>query len=148
MRRKPYKLSLSEAALFNIIAGKGVIPLSNFQQFKTDMGEVSIANEVLAFIATEAARGVHGVVNIAGNLMDDLAKTLKQERRGVNIRLENETLIVELHLVVLYGVPIYEIAENVQKEVKKAIEGLTKLTVTAVNVFVRSVKVVENEPSE
>lgn len=125
-----------------------MIHLNNRQLLKTEFGDVQIGNEVIATIAGETAKEVDGVLDIVGTFMDDIAKTLKQERKGIDIRVENEELIIELQLVLAYGMPIPDVATRVQKQVKQAVETLTGLKVGSVNIIVRTVKLIKDEPSE
>ena len=125
-----------------------MIHLNNRQLLKTEFGDVQIGNEVIATIAGETAKEVDGVLDIVGTFMDDIAKTLKQERKGIDIRVENEELIIELQLVLAYGMPIPDVATRVQKQVKQAVETLTGLKVGSVNIIVRTVKLIKDETSE
>lgn len=114
------------------------------------MGGVKISDDVIATIASLAASEIEGVSkmtgSIAGNLTEILGK--KNFTKGVKVRLEEETVEVDVFLSVVYGSIIHEVAEKVQENVKKTIESMTDLKVMTVNVHVQGVTEVEEETEE
>ncbi len=113
---------------------------------KTDdagLGTVQIHNNVIAVIAHEAADRVAGVVELSGTLVDDLADIIgKRPRdRGVRVAVESEnTIVVELTVVLEYGVNIPEVCGKLQMEVRKSVEEMTGKRVQAVNISVQSIR--------
>ncbi|MBE5964584.1 MAG: Asp23/Gls24 family envelope stress response protein [Lachnospira sp.] len=110
------------------------------------MGEVKIADEVIAIIAGLAATEVKGVACMAGNITNELVSKLgmKNLSKGVKIDLDENQLSVYLSLNLEYGYSIVEVTEAVQEKVKSAIETMTNLEVTAVNVRIASVNISKN----
>ena len=96
------------------------------------LGEVKIADDVIAVIAGIAATEVTGVARMCGNITNELAK-------GVKVVVENHHVRVNLALELDYGVSIPEISKKVQDRVKAAIENMTGLKVREVNVRVTGV---------
>ena len=94
------------------------------------LGEVKIADDVIAVIAGIAATEVTGVARMCGNITNELVSKL-----GVN----NHHVRVNLALELDYGVSIPEISKKVQDRVKAAIENMTGLKVREVNVRVTGV---------
>ncbi|MEG0780633.1 MAG: Asp23/Gls24 family envelope stress response protein [Oscillospiraceae bacterium] len=99
-------------------------------------GSINIAEDVIAAIAASAASEVDGVAGLmtAGGNVADLVK--KNQTRGVKLSMEGEDLNLEIYLIVRYGQPIPEVAENVQKAVSSAVEAMSGFTLHAVNVHV------------
>ncbi len=98
-------------------------------------GNVHISEEVLESIAIGAAREVDGVYNVApANALPDFMK--KVASRGVRITREEEKLVLDLCLVVNYGVVIPEMAAKVQCAVASSVEAMTGCSVQCVNVHV------------
>ncbi len=98
-------------------------------------GNVHISEEVLESIAIGAAKEVEGVYNVApANALPDFMK--KVASRGVRIIREDEHLVVDLCLVVNYGVVIPEMAAKVQYAVASSVEEMTGCHVHCVNVHV------------
>ncbi len=116
--------------------------LENDEQF----GEVSIADEVVAIIAGLAASEVEGVASMAGNVTRDLINklSLKSLSKGVKITVEDKVVSVDLAINISYGYNVPETSARIQEKVKTAIETMTGLTVSEVNVKIVNVQL-ENE---
>lgn len=111
-------------------------------KLKTDaMGEVQVADEVIAIIAGLAATEVEGVTSMYGNITNDLVSRLgiKNLSKGVRISVEEEKVSVDLALNLAYGYTIPEVSKNVQEKVKAAIENMTGLEVSGVNIRIAEV---------
>lgn len=61
--------------------------------------------------------------------------------RGVDIQFNEDSISIQLYIVVEYGVKISEVARNVQERVKYAVESLLGLKVDRINVKVQGVRV-------
>ena len=109
---------------------------------KEMMGEVRIADEVVAIIAGLAATEVDGVDSMAGNITNELVGKLgmKNLSKGVRVELgEEDTVKVEISFLALFGHNICEVAKQVQDNVKSQIESMTGLHVVEINVHVGGV---------
>lgn len=105
------------------------------------MGEVQVADEVVAIIAGLAATEVEGVTSMGGNITKDLVSRLgiKNLSKGVRVSVEEEQVSVDLTLNIAYGYAIPEVSRKVQERVKAAIENMTGLQVAGVNVRIAEV---------
>ena len=112
---------------------------------KEMMGEVRIADEVVAIIAGLAATEVDGVDSMAGNITNELVGKLgmKNLSKGVKVDVTEEHVSVDLSLNSKYGYNIPDVSERVQDRVKSAIENLTGLTVLDVNIRIAGVNINE-----
>ena len=112
----------------------------------SQLGEVQIADEVVATIAGLAATEVEGVASMAGNITNELIGKLgvKNLSKGVKVSVENGVVKVDLTLNIDYGYSVPKTSEKVQERVKSAIENMTGLTVSDVNIRVADVKI-DNE---
>ncbi len=107
-----------------------------------EAGEVRIAEEVVAIVAALAATEVEGVVTLEGNITNDMVAKLgiKKLSKGVIINIgEDKTTEVELSIVIRYGYSMPKVFSEVQEKVKIAVENMTGLKVSAVNVRIASV---------
>ena len=106
-----------------------------------NLGEVHIADEVVAIIAGLAATEVEGVASMAGNITNELVSKLgmKNLSKGVKVEVAEKTVSVEVALNISYGYSIPEVSEKVQEKVKSAIETMTGLSVAIVNVRIATV---------
>ena len=108
---------------------------------KEIIGEVQIADEVVAIIAGLAATEVEGVDSMAGNITNELVGKLgmKNLSKGVKVDVTEEHVSVDLSLNIRYGYNIPSVSEQVQEKVSTAIENMTGLTVLDVNVKIAGV---------
>ena len=109
------------------------------------MGEVRIADEVVAIIAGLAATEVDGVDSMAGNITNELVGKLgmKNLSKGVKVEVTEEHVSVDLSLNIKYGYNIPDVSERVQDRVKSAIENMTGLTVLDINIRIAGVNINE-----
>ena len=108
---------------------------------KDQVGEVQIADEVIAIIAGLAATEVKGVSSMAGNLTKDLVAKLgmKNLSRGVKVEVFDTSVSVDLALNLDYGYNIPAVCAQVQDKVKAAIENMTGFSVLDVNIKIAGV---------
>lgn len=106
-----------------------------------EKGDVHISNDVLAVIAGIAAGEVPGVTGMAGGFVENISEKLGRHdlRRGVKIETQKDSVSVALYISVEYGCRIPEAARQLQYKVKQAVENMTDLEVTAVDVHVQEV---------
>ena len=111
------------------------------------LGEVKIADEVVAIIAGLAATEVEGVVSMAGNITNELIGKLgmKNLSKGVKVDVLEGIVTVSLALNLKYNYSIVEVSARVQEKVKNAIENMTGLEVSIVNVRIASVDMGNNK---
>lgn len=112
------------------------------------LGDVRIADEVVAIIAGISAMDVDGVVSMAGSgtsLQKEIISRLgnKVLSKGVRIHMEEGRVRADLSVVLDYGCSIPEVTAAIQDKVKSEIETMTGLEVEAVNVQVADVKLEE-----
>ena len=105
------------------------------------LGEVKIADEVVAIIAGLASTEVEGVSSMAGNITNELVSKLgmKNLSKGIRVDVSGGVARIDVALNIAYGYSIPEISAKVQEKVKKAIETMTGLEVNAVNIRIASV---------
>lgn len=103
-----------------------------------ELGNIHISEEVLAGIAAAAALEVDGVSGLSANLGSDIAELLgkKSLAKGVHVKMEEDTVQIELSVMMAYGHTIPEMGRAIQDGVKAAVENMTGLEVSAVNVNV------------
>ncbi len=119
----------------------------NVYTIKTEenLGEVKIADEVVAVIAGLAATEVDGVASTVGNATKELVNKLgrKSFSKGVKVDVLDGIVTVSLAMNMKFGYSIKEVTEKVQEKVKSAIENMTGLEVADVNIRVVGVDVPE-----
>ena len=109
------------------------------------LGEVQIAEEVITIIAGLAATEVEGVCSMGGNITKELVSRLgmKNLSKGVRVEVTEEGKIeVFVTINIAYGYAIPAVSGNVQEKVKAAIENMTGLEVSGVNVRIADVDMI------
>ena len=108
----------------------------------TELGAVKINNNAITTIASIAAMEIKGVSKIGGGigktLFDFLCK--KGTTKGVKIIVTGSDIKLTVYISVDYGVDITRIADEVQENVKMAVEKMTGLALSGVDVVVEGVK--------
>lgn len=119
-------------------------------QDDSSMGEVKIADEVVAIIAALAATEVEGVASIAGNITNELISRLgmKNLSKGVKVDVLEGVVTVSLALNMKYNYSIMDVSAKVQEKVKSAVENMTGLEVADVNVKVAGVEMESQESAK
>lgn len=112
-----------------------------------NLGEVRIADEVVAIIAGLAATEVEGVSSMAGNITNELVSKLgmKNLSKGIKIEIQEGTVNVDVALNISFGYAIPEVSTKVQERVKAAIENMTGLEVGCVDIRIASVNMGKNK---
>ena len=108
---------------------------------EANVGTVQIADDVVAMIASLAATEVEGVSSMAGNITNELmAKVgVKKLTKGVRVEVEGGNVSVDLAVTMDYGFNIPATCQQVQGKVKSAIENMTGLTCSNVNIRIAGV---------
>ena len=112
-------------------------------QMHTDLGQVIIDEEVIATYAGINALECFGIVGMASvNVKDGFAQLLKRDNvsKGVHIKVNDNKIYIDFHIIVSYGVNIATIADNIISNVKYKVEEFTGMSVKKVNVYVEGVR--------
>ncbi|WP_026881319.1 Asp23/Gls24 family envelope stress response protein [Clostridium akagii] len=113
-----------------------------------NMGIVKISDEVVEVIAGLAAADVKGIIGMSDSLVGGISHVLSGKKnlaRGVKVNVGEDSASIDINLVVQYGVRIPEIAASVQENVKRAVESMTGLNVSGVNIYVQNVIIPKEE---
>ena len=102
------------------------------------LGEVKIADEVVAVIAGLATTETEGVASMAGDNSGDIISRLSMKKlvKGVKVEVIENHVIVDVAINVFYDTNIPSVSQKIQDKVKLAIENMTGLEVIEVNVKV------------
>jgi uncharacterized alkaline shock family protein YloU len=111
------------------------------------IGEVKIADDVVAMIASLAATEVEGVSAMSGNITNELMSKvgMKSLTKGVKVEVLAGTVTVDLSVTLEYGFNIPGTCQKVQAKVKTAIENMTGLEVLSINVRIAGINMVKNK---
>ena len=112
------------------------------------LGRIEVSPRAIASLASEAVLRCYGVVGMAaGTVRDGIAEILQVDNchRGVDIQLSDGQVVIDLYVVIEYGLRISEVARNVMESVKFAVEKALSMPVAEVNVHVQGVRVSAEE---
>ncbi len=107
-------------------------------------GKIEVSPQAIGTIAGRAVVECYGVVGIAGKrLRNGAAELLPAERyhQGIEVQFSNDQIIIDLYVVLEYGLRISEIAHNIMSNVKFAVEKMLGVPVVQVNVNVQGLRV-------
>ena len=111
-------------------------------KFHSEQGEISVSRAVFSNITGMAATNCFGVKGMAYRSMTDgLVHLLRREAmsKGVNVIYnEDESISIELHIIVENGVNIPAVCRSIMNEVRYVVNKNTGAEVRAVDVFVDS----------
>ncbi len=104
------------------------------------MGKICLTNDYFASLVGTAIQSCYGVAGMSTAGAADSVKTFlfgsDIPDKGVVVREEDGQLVIDLHIMVVYGVNIPAIVENIKERVSYAVENYTGLKVKSINVSV------------
>jgi uncharacterized alkaline shock family protein YloU len=118
--------------------------LASVQQ--NELGKVIVADQVVATIAGYAALECYGLVGMASQkITDGIGQLLGRDSlsKGVSVSSQRDNLIIDVYVIVSYGVKISEVAQNAMEKVRYAVEHKTGINVAEVNIIVQGVRVID-----
>lgn len=107
-----------------------------------DDNGIRIADDVVAVIAGVAVSEVQGVSSMSGGFAGGISEVLSGKKnlaKGIKVEVEGKETKIDVNIIVEYGARIPDVAFEIQNRVKKAVETMTGLKVTEVNVHVQGV---------
>jgi uncharacterized alkaline shock family protein YloU len=108
------------------------------------LGKIEISPTAIASIASQAVLECYGVVGMTSHtLRDGLAEILhpaESHRRGVEVKFVEDRIIIDLYVIIEYGVRVSEVAHNIMESVKFNVEKALGVPVAEVNVHVQGLR--------
>lgn len=103
---------------------------------------IAIGNDVVQVIAGIAAGKVSGIAAMAGaggGIVEILSR--KNASRGIRVEVAEGAASIDVFIIARDGVNLHELFKEIQRNVKDAVENMTGLRVTAVNVFTQGLEI-------
>lgn len=112
---------------------------------------MELSDELVAVCAGSAALSTDGVFELSGGIRELLSRNILRKdllSKGVRVSQTDDGVVLDISIIVRYGVKIPEVAWDLQENVKKAVEEKTKhqIHVKAVNVRVQGVESTDEDP--
>lgn len=110
-------------------------------------GNIDISPATVSTIASRAVNQCYGVVGMASkNLAGGIASMLSRDiKRGIEVAFVDNSIVIDVYVIVEYGVRIRAVAESIQNTVKFHVEKSLGLPVSAVNVYVQGLRQSKNQ---
>ena len=113
----------------------------------TNIGDINITVDAIATLTGAAVSECYGVVGMASKhlIRDSVAILLRKENysKGVIVKSTEKGIELDVYVVIMYGVNVIEVANELQKKVKYIVEKTFDIELAAVNVYVQGLKVIE-----
>ena len=103
---------------------------------------IEISGDVIAVIAGVAVSEVQGVASMSGGFAGGITEVLSGKKnlaKGIKVDKTDDTVKIDVNIIVEYGSRIPDVAFEIQNRVKKSVENMTGLKVEEVNVHVQGV---------
>lgn len=103
-----------------------------------EIGVVKVSDDVVSVISSLAASEIKGIRGIAQGNASGIGHILSKKNvsKGVKVTVGEDETTIDLDLNIEYGYKIPEVAAAVQESVKRSVEAMTGLKVSAVNIKV------------
>ncbi len=127
----------------NVIEEIVEVPLENE---KSDT--IKISPDVVATIAGVATTEIKGVAGMFSSFAGGLAQKLgakKSPTKGIKVEIKEKSVLIDLYIVVEFGIRIPELAWEIQESVKNSVETMTGLVVEKVNVHIDGISFNKSE---
>lgn len=115
-------------------------------RINNQLGTILIDTDVIAKYAGSVAVECFGIVGMAAvNVKDGLVKLLKKESltHGINVTINENKITLDFHVIMIYGVSVCAVSDNLIEIVKYKVEKFTGAEVEKINVFVEGVRVID-----
>lgn len=112
-------------------------------------GSLQISTDVVAKIAKLATLEVEGVHEVStGKLSGKSLLSKVSLQKPITVQMADDIAEITVNIIVDFGSKIPTVCEQVQNSVKNAVQNMTSITVSKVNLVVAGVAVEEPDSSE
>ena len=116
----------------------------------TGLGKVEIAPEVIEVITGIAASEVDGISSMRGNFATGVVERFgkKSHTKGVKVELTESGVLIDLYVVLIFGVSIPKVAQQLQTNIRQTLKNMTALEIAEINVHVVGIQMDTKENTE
>jgi len=125
--------------------------LESVESVEAENEGIKISNDVVASIAGIAVSEVPGVYGMAGGIAGGISEVFSGKKnlsKGIKVEVGEKETRIDVNIIVEYGVRIPDVAFEIQNRVKKAVETMTGLKVSSININVQGINMPENKQKE
>ena len=119
------------------------------QTIKTDLGEINVTNETIGNIASLNLADVKGVVGSRKSIIKEITDMLKgdtseneieEASRNIKVEIKDNKPLINLYIVIKYGVRIPDIAWDIQSRVKEGIMKKLGIDINEIDIHVQGIQ--------
>lgn len=109
-------------------------------KFENHLGVIDISHEYFISLVGNAVMSSYGVAAMSSSspqrsLLERITGKHPDDK-GIRVRVKNQKLVIDLHIIVTYGMNISAIVKSIMHNVRFTVEDKTGFSVARVNVFV------------
>ena len=109
----------------------------------SELGEINISDEVIIDYVYDVVTSIPGIYSFSGNFSDAFSKSIlgkESKAKGIKIAQDDESIDIDIYIVVDYGVVIPDVAWNAQKAVQTQLKKVVTKKIERINVHVQGVR--------
>ena len=110
---------------------------------KEELGKIEVAPEVIEVIAGIAATEVEGIASTRGNFASGVVERFgkKVHSKGIKSAMSDEGhIVIDVFCTVKYGMSIPKVAKDVKSSIRQAIQNMTTIVTSEVNVHITGIQ--------
>jgi len=119
------------------------------QTIKTDLGEINITEETIGNIVSLNLSDVKGVVGSRKTIIKEITDMLRgdtsengieETSRTIKVEIKDNKPLINLYIIIKYGVRIPDIAWDIQSRVKEGLRGKLGTDINEINIHVQGIQ--------
>jgi uncharacterized alkaline shock family protein YloU len=119
------------------------------QTIKTDLGEINVTRETIGSIVSLNLADVKGVVGSRKTIIKEITDMLRgdtsengieETSRTVKVEIKDNKPLINLHIIIKYGVRIPDIAWDIQNRVKEGLREKLGTDINEINIHVQGIQ--------
>jgi len=119
------------------------------QTIKTDLGEINVSIETIGSIVSLNLADVKGVVGSRKSIIKEITDMLRgdtsenereEASRTIKVEIKDNKPLINLHIIIKYGVRIPDIAWDIQNRVKEGLREKLGTDINEINIHVQGIQ--------
>lgn len=98
-----------------------------------------ISDDVILTIVATVLSEIEGVASVPGGIVSGILGR-KSPGKGIKVEASDQEIVVDVAVILNYGIRIPEVAANIQSRIREAVEEMTGKYVRAVNVAIQGMR--------
>ena len=121
----------------------------SMQTIKTDLGEINVTRETIRSIVSLNLADVKGVVGSRKSIIKEITDMLRgdtseneieEATRTIKVEIKNNKPLINLYIIIKYGVRIPDIAWDIQSRVKEGLREKLGTDINEIDIHVQGIQ--------